>query len=417
MKIKILVVTLMGLITTATAFAQKGELSNAQENYDKYQKFKAAGPALSLPSLTVAKTSIDKASTNEKTANLPQTYALKGAIYASLALKDTVAATSAPMFATAEEAIKKAKELDTKGEYKNMLTEASTDLAQYKLSEGVKAYKAQKFDLAYTSFDKYRQIMPDDTNAIYFTALSANNSKNYPAAVINYNKLLTTKYSQNALIYIDLSNVYMTTKDTASAIKATTEGIAKYPSNGELRKRQIELYLKSGKKQEVLDLIQSAITNDPKNKTLYYYGGFTYTQLADLAEMAQKKTKDAAEKDKLGQSKLDNYAKAAELYKKALELDPNFYEANLNMGYVLMKPGIETYNAAQQLPGNKQKEYDAAVAKAGAQLDAAKPYLLKAVELEPKSIDALSNLKTYYAGKRDMTNVNEISKKIEALKQ
>jgi len=163
-------------------------------------------------------------------------------------------------------------------------------------------------------------------------------------------------------------------------------------------------------------LIQNAITNDPKNKTLYYYGAFTYTQLADIADVAQRKTKDVAEKDKLGQAKLENYAKAAELYKKALDIDPNFYEANLNMGYVLMKPGIETYNAAQQLPASKQKEYDAAVAKAGTQLDAAKPYLLKAVELEPKSIDALSNLKTYYAGKRDMANVNETQKKIDALK-
>ena len=47
-----------------------------------------------------AKTSIDKASTNDKTsANLPLTFALKGVIYASLTLQaDTVPATVITQF-------------------------------------------------------------------------------------------------------------------------------------------------------------------------------------------------------------------------------------------------------------------------------------------------------------------------------
>lgn len=415
MKIKLLAASLLSLLS-ATVFAQKSELSSAQDNYTKYQAFKAASPAMAAPIINNAKTSIDKAAANDKTANLPQTYALKGAIYATLAERDTVPATSAPLFATAEEALKKAKELDTKGDYKAMIDDANRNLAQYKLSEGVNEYKAKKYDLAYGSFDKYRQIMPDDTNAIYFTALSAANSQKYDAAIANYNKLVTTKYSQNAAIYYDLSDLYLMNKDTAASIKAVTDGVAKYPANGDLRRRQIELYLRTGKQQEVISLIQSAITNDPKNKSLYYYGGFTYTQLGDIVDANQRKTKDAATKEKMEQTKLDNYAKAADFYKKALEIDPNYYEANLNLGYVLMKPGIDTYNNAQQLPSTKQKEYDAAVAKAGTQLDLAKPYLLKAVELNPKSVDALTNLKTYYSGKHDLTNANDVQKKIDALK-
>jgi hypothetical protein len=415
MKINLLAASLLSLIS-ATAFAQKSELSSAQDNYTKYQAFKTASPAMAAPIINNAKTSIDKAAANDKTANLPQTYALKGAIYATLAVLDTVPATSAPLFVTAEEALKKAKEIDTKGDYKAMIDDANRNLAQSKLTEGVNEYKTKKYDLAYGSFDKYRQIMPDDTNAIYFTALSAANSQKYDAAISNYNKLVTTKYSQNAAIYYDLSDLYLMSKDTAASIKAVTEGVAKYPANGDLRRRQIELYLRTGKQQEVISLIQSAITNDPKNKSLYYYGGFTYTQLGDIIDANQRKIKDAASRDKMEQTKLDYYSKGAEFYKKALEVDPNYYEANLNIGYVLMKPGIDTYNSAQQLPSTKQKEYDAAVVKAGTQLDLAKPYLLKAVELNPKSVDALTNLKTYYSGKHDLTNANDIQKKIDALK-
>ncbi len=77
---------LLGLIS-AGAFAQKSELSNAQTKFDDYETTRGvpAMVARANTSLTDAKTSIDKAAANEKTASLPQTYALKGAIYSSLA--------------------------------------------------------------------------------------------------------------------------------------------------------------------------------------------------------------------------------------------------------------------------------------------------------------------------------------------
>ncbi|MGZ3757324.1 MAG: hypothetical protein ACXVAY_20315 [Mucilaginibacter sp.] len=415
MKIKLFVAGLLGVIS-ATAYAQKGELSNANEAYVKYLAFKSAGNAIALPSLNTAKTAIDKAAANAKTATMPQTYALVAAIYANLATKDTVKTTSEPLYNTASEALKKAKEADTKGDFKTVTDDASRNLAQYKLTEGVNEFRDKKYDLAYGSFDIYRQIFPDDTNAVYYTALSATNAKNYPAAITNYNHLVTLKYSNNPLVYFDLSNIYLTQKDTAGALKTVADGIAKYPANGDLRKRQIELYLRMGRQKEVLAQIESAIANDPKNKLLYYYEGLTYSQQAEAIGKAQAKTKDQAEKDKLEASKLDYFQKSADVYKKALEIDPNFFEANMNLGYDLINPAIDTYNAANQLPANKQKEYDAQIAKANALFDLAKPYLLKAVELNPKSVDALANLKTYYIGKKDMANANDIQKKIDALK-
>jgi hypothetical protein len=53
--------------------------------------------------------------------------------------------------------------------------------------------------------------------------------------------------------------------------------------------------------------------------------------------------------------------------------------------------------------------------KAVDQFNLAKPYLLKAVELNPQSPDALTNLKSYYLGIQDTNNANETQKKIDAL--
>jgi hypothetical protein len=136
MRIKFLIAGLLGLVSV-TAFAQKGEINNAKDAYDKWSTLSktGAGVALAGSSLTTAKTSIDKAAANAKTSALPETYALKGAIYAALALKDTVEATSAPLFASADEALKKAKELDVKGENKKLIDDGGITLAQYQLNK------------------------------------------------------------------------------------------------------------------------------------------------------------------------------------------------------------------------------------------------------------------------------------------
>lgn len=421
MKIKFVMTGLLAFAVTAS-FAQKGELNNAQSNYDSFSTaYNPKVPAnniinqTALKSLNSAKESIDKASTNEKTANLPQTFAVKAAVYASLANLDSVSTTSAPKYQTAVDALKKAKELDTKNEFAKVNNHTTTELAQYNLTKGVKEYQSKDWPNAYKSFDAYRTLMPEDTNAIYYTGLAAVNAKNYPAAITNYNKLLTTNFSGKQQIYMDLSSMYLEQRDTANALKIINEGVAKFPSNANFRKREIEMSLQTGKLADVQEKMTAAIANDPKNKALYYYSGLTYSQLGDNAAKNLKTEKDPAKKAALVKSRDDNYAKAGDMYKKALEIDPNYFEANLNMGYILINPAIDAYNAANKLPANQQKQYEAAMAKAKLQFDAAKPYLLKAVELNPKSYDALNNLKTYYLGRQDAAHAKEVQAQMDAL--
>jgi tetratricopeptide (TPR) repeat protein len=432
MKIKVLMAALFGVITIS-AFAQKRELETAQTEYEKYDGLARANYTLAKPSLINAKTSIDKAVANAKTATLPQTYALQAAIYASIAYKDTVQTTAVTEIATAQEAIKKAKDADTKNEYTKLIQHASLELGQIQLDKGVKAYQNKKFDEAFTAFDAAQKVIPspDDTLAILYTAISAANSKNYPAAILNYNKLLSSPYKDKAKVYADMPTLYLLSKDTAGAVKIASEAVTKYPTNGDLRKEEIEVSLQAGQQNDLLTKIETAIKADPNNKALYYYAGLTYSQIAeglqkDIDKLQKADSKAAKAKPgtkivpnpqiaKLEQSRLDNFTKAADEYKKAVEIDHNYFEAILNLGYVSMAPGIDTYNAARFL--NDQKSYDAAMKKANDQFAVAKPYLLKAVELNPKSTDALTNLKSYYLGVKDTDNANATQKKLDALQQ
>ncbi len=387
MKTKYVIASIFTLTISTIAVAQKSELANAKTEYDKATVFKTG--KLAAASLNTAKEAIDKAASNDKTAQLPQTYALKAAIYGSLA-NDTTQQSRTNLASTAQEAYKKAQDADTKGENKKLLDDTKLSLANYQLQSGVKQYQSGKYDLAYTSFDNYRQYFPEDTNAILYTGLAAANSKNNDAAISNYKKLVTTKYSKNLSIYSDMASLYLMKKDTASAIKIMDEATKKYPKNQELAKREIELNLQAGNKKEVVQKIESAIANDPKNKTLYYYAGLTYSSSKD-------------------------YAKAAECYQKALDIDPNYFEANLNLGFVIMSPAIDMFNAANKLPASKQKEYTAAIAKSNALFSKAEPYILKATEVNPTSLEALSNLKTVYIGRKEDAKAAAVQKKIDAL--
>jgi hypothetical protein len=416
MKIKFLIAGTLSLFSVI-AFAQKQELSTAQTEYDKYETFRQnkAMATMARTSINTAKASIDKAAVNEKTATLPQTYALKGAIYSALAYNDTVTTTSLPLFNTAMEAVKKAKEVDTKGEYKKMLDLSNQYLAYYQLNSGVKDFQAKKFEDAYKAFDFYRSVYPDDTTAIYYTGLAAANSKNYPVAITNYKKLVTTNYSRRADIYSDLSNIYLMTKDTAAALSTVTEAVTKFPNSAALRGREVEIALQQGKQAEFVDKIQAAIATDPKNKTLYFYSGLAYGKIADASEAKAKASKDPAAKAAALKIRDDNNLKAADAYKKAVELDPNYFEANLNMGYVLMTPAVENFNTANKLPMSKQKEYTALMAKVTAAADQARPYLEKSVELQPKSLSALGNLRNYYIIKKNTAKTAEIKKQMDAI--
>lgn len=415
MKIKFLIAGTIGLFSLS-AYAQKGELTTAQQEYDKYETLRQNKSMANMASTSIntAKASIDKASANEKTAALPQTYALKAAIYSTLAYNDTVATTSTPLFTTASEALKKAKEADAKGEYKRLIDASNQYLGYYQLNKGVKEFQAKKYEDAYKSFDFYRSVYPEDTTAIYYSGLAAANSKNYPVAISNYKKLVTTNYSRRADIYSDLSNMYLMQKDTAAALAAVGEGVAKFPANASLRGREVEIALQQGKQAEFVDKIQAAIANDPKNKTLYFYSGIAYGKIADAQAKIAKTAKDPAAKAAAQKALAENTEKAADAYKKAVEIDPAYFEANLNMGYILMTSAVEDFNSANKLPMTKQKEYNALMAKVNAAADRAKPYLEKAVELQPKDQSALGNLRNYYIIKKDNVKSAEIKKRIDA---
>ena len=424
MKIKFLITGIFSLATFA-AFAQKGELKNADDKFSTYDATRATKQfaAKAEENLMDAKASIDKASTNDKTANLTQTYALKGAIYSSLVLDSAQKASQATNYKTASDALIKAKSLDSaKNEYKKLIDEGYSNLAQFQYNQGVVAYQAQKYQEAYNSFAAFKQFRaPDDTIAPYVLGLSAGqlgrtDAKYNQIAITNDKQLIASAaYGRKTETYNNLVSLYMASKDTADAFKTVMEAVQKYPANDVLRNQAIILGLQSGKQDQLISTIDEAIKANPKDKMLYYYEGITYSQIADTYNKQISKSKDAGAKQALETKVTENYLKASDCYTKALGLDPNFADAALNNAYVNLKAVLVLYTDANALPTNQQKQYDAEMAKVKVQLETIQPLMTKAVELNPTSVSALQNLKAFYLVKNDMADANATQKKIDAL--
>ncbi|MFA5245016.1 MAG: hypothetical protein WC380_06905, partial [Pedobacter sp.] len=129
MKIKSFILAAVFSASTLIAFAQKGEVTSAKTNYEKFLGLKEANSMLlAIPNLTSAKASVDKAVVHPKTLEDPTAWTYKAMIYGELALLDTVPATSKPLIEEAKAAHKKAVELDKAGENKANLDNVSSSI-------------------------------------------------------------------------------------------------------------------------------------------------------------------------------------------------------------------------------------------------------------------------------------------------
>lgn len=390
MKIKSFILAVVFTASSLVVFGQKGELSSAKSNYDKFLSLKGASSSLALPNLKTAQASIDKVVVHAKTVEDPSAWTYKALIYGEMALLDTVSASSKPIIEEAKAAYKKAVELDKAGENKANLDHANAEIfSQYELNQGVKAYQSNDFADAYTSFNNALSYRPGDTTITYYAGLSAINSKNYKAGIINYEALVKTNFSANKQIYMDLSRLYSMQGDTAKAISIAAEGAVKY-NDSQLATQEIELSLMSGKQKEMITKISDQAKKNPANKLYPYYLGIAYSTIGEPQ-------------------------KAEDAYKQALDIDPAFADANINIGGVILNKGINLYNEANKLPQNQQKEYEVMIKAASVEFDRAFPFLQKASELDTKSRIVLENLKTYYVVKKNQAKVDEIVKKLESL--
>lgn len=384
----LLLLAAIGTVSTSVSFAQTGNVKKAKTGLAKFQELKDAGTAqLGLPNLKSAKEAIDAAVINEKTKDNAEAWTVYALVNANLSTIDK----SAELAKLAEDGIAKAKQLDTDGANKANITVAEQILGQYNFNIGAEEYQAQKYADSYSSFTKALTYLPGDTLVTYYSGVAALSNKDYKNAIERYKELIPRKdFSSHKTIMVDLPKLYLSLQDTTSALEYAKKAAEAYPDDNAAMTQNIELNLITGHEKETIDAITTQLAKDPSNKSLNYYLG-------------------------IAQASAKNDEAAVAAYKKALEIDPNFFEANTNLAITLMNKIREKLNVVNNNRKLTQAQYNTEVEKIKEELKPVLPYLEKAVSLQPKNVDALTNLKNYYVFMQDEAKTTEVNAKIKEL--
>jgi len=345
--------------------------------------------------LDKARTDIDKAIVNEKTSGKAKTWYTRGEIYQGMMDSPIYSKQLQPGEGVqkAYESYAKTIELDTKdGEFGKPATTRLDNLYGHAFNDAVNSYNAKDYDKAIDSYKLASKIKPQDTTAVLYSAYAYEAKQDYAGAKASYNQLLGMNYKSTTL-YSRLFQMAKQQKDDAEAAKVLQQALVAYPNNKNFMLEDLNLSLASGKGGDALDKISKAIAADASNSNLYAVRGSMYDQ--------QKKT-DLALAD----------------YRKAVELDPNNFDAQFNLGVYNYNKAAEAYTKASKMD---LKTYQASGKKLEADgkkyFLASVPYFEKALELQPNDKNTLSSLQKVYFRLGRTADSERLSARLEQLKK
>jgi tetratricopeptide (TPR) repeat protein len=388
------------LLASFRGFTQGFNVQSAADAFKDLQYAKTVERR--LKDFSDAKKFIDEASSNEQTANDPKMWYYRGMIYLSMDQDTNEVIRNLDIDAIEKSAISfiKCMKADVKKNYSeecdNNIWRSGVRLynkATAALNKGDYERASRYFNLTLEIIPldkdnnlKRNTITPDMT--MYYLAKSALRAKDNVKAKEYLQKLIDAKY-HDPTIYLQMEKVYLEEKDTAKALAYIDQGRKIFDDNTALLNEEIHIYTLQGKIDELIIKFSDAINLNPDNEMLFYNRGVMYDQKKDIAK---------AESD----------------YKKAIELKPDFMDANYALGVLYFNQAADLANTANQIKNNE--EFEKAKKKYEQKFKDAAPYLEKALELNPKKSDddlqaykgTVNSLKQLYARTGELDKYNKM---------
>ena len=372
-------------------FAQKGKVTSAQNLKDTGKLDKA---------VETIETTIDPSNPkSSKTIPWPKTWEVRGEIYQAIfqTEDENFKKLSDDPLTVAFDSYKKALELDEKNKFGKSLKIKLTLLTNDLTNQAVEAFQDEDYDKALSSFEQIIEINNTDivkadnpaavdTVILFNAGLAAYNAKKYDKSIEYYSE--AAKYGYNgARTYSLIADAHQQKGDTIGALDVLKVGFEKYPDDNGVLTSMIQIYLDMEKTDEAMKYLEMAIAQDPTNTTYYFAQGTLY-------------------------EKINDEENAIKTYEKALEIDPEFFNANYNLGALYYNKGVQQIEVANAVPPNENERYVAETKKADVWWDKALPYMEKCNELQPDDEMTLESLKNLYYRLKMMDKYNAVLEKL-----
>jgi len=396
---RVLLVAAIGL--TSIAFSQKGNTSSAGIAFKNYWSLKLSGGDAEeqAKELRDAKEFIDKSYVHEDTKDDPKTLMYYGKIYIEIPFcaamsgdEELSAVDSQKGVENGFAALKRSKEVDTKGRYEDDVDSYCNFYRQQLSQMGIKMYEEEKWSEASGALigaGMFGDAMGmSDSIYFFYGGLAANNVDSLEMAEEAFKKTVEWGYQPASSVYY-LSQALQKQGKMDEAEKMIKEQVKKNPGNKDILIEMVNLYIDSDRKSEAVTALNDAIALDPNNVALVYTAGTIYENMEDF-ENAEKQ------------------------YLKALELDGSDVNSLSAIGGLYFNKGADVNNAANKLDFGDPK-YDSMVAESKDYFKKAVPYLEKATEAKPDNVTYWIALKDAYGKAGDVENFKKAKAKVAEL--
>ncbi|GAA4427236.1 tetratricopeptide repeat protein [Pontibacter saemangeumensis] len=337
--------------------------------------------------LDKALTDINQAIEHKKTKDKAKTWFYRGVIYQDMIgnpIYGKLTDENTPNVVL--ESYDKTIELDGKdGEFGKQVPERKEQLYSQVLNQAVEFHNSQDWANAIDKYKLASKINPTDTTAVIYAAYAATANKDYPAAVGFYDQLIEMGHKTEDVYKNKIQLLQATEASEEEVMNTLAAGLKEHPNSVYMMQEELRYYLKNDRGEEAMQKLDKAISADPKNASL----------LAVKGNLLERK---------------NDVEGATATYKKAIEIDPNNFDANYNLGVLHFNKGAEVNNKAAKLDyATYQKKGKALEAEAKKHYQAALPYFEKALEIQPKDQATMQNLMKLYTRLDRKTDADKIS--------
>ena len=394
------------LLCVNISFAQKGKVTSAVSFFTQGK-------------LDKAKELIDEAIGHENCVNWAKAYMVRGQIYQAIfeTQDENYKKLSKDPLSVAWDSYQKVIQLDEKNKFEKDLKTQYANLVIDFTNQGVICYNqgmktddTKDFKDAVNNFKRVLEINESpfgtqkvDTTVIYNAGVAAHKAGDLDEAIKFYKKSLELNYEAGK-IYAMIANILLGQSRAANeagdsvtgkakqeeAVKFLHEGHKLYPDDNYMLVELINYYLMGDTPAKAEEFLDAAIKQEPNKAEYYRAKGSLY-------------------------EKLNQPEKAEAMYIKTLELNPNDFFAQYNLGNIHLNRVIEDHKVVQDIVD--AKEYNAALDKVMEKYEAVIPYFEKALELNPNDKNKLTTLKELYFRLRTKNKVyqEKYDKTMEAL--
>jgi Tfp pilus assembly protein PilF len=307
----------------------------------------------------------------------------------------------------ASNSYKKAAEFDQNKVYTEDIFAKVNLLRNHYFNQAVDNYNQKQYKEAMLAFEKGANAMAivnfPDTISLFYAAACAGLADEKTKAKEYYIELLKQK-AKSPAIYISLSDIYRQEQDSASALKIVRDGQKLYPDALNLMLTEANIYLTFGDSQKALKNLKLATKKDASNPTVFFALGTIYEATSN----------DISKSELVRQ---ESWELAADAYKSAILLNPNYFEPNYNLGALYVNKAADIDDRANKVPLDAETEYEKLKAEADKYLEEAIPYLEKASEIRPDDMNTLWSLKQIYTRIKRAEELKIITDKIDAVQQ